>query len=109
MKAKLLQWWTAAKPAIIKRVVLLVIIAVVVLVFPLAILRWLTMVVYNTDKAWNTSKAFDRTGNVLANGDWQEMISTRAARAMKEGRTWGCILCGILDWMEKDHCEDSVG
>lgn len=90
-----------------RRLILLGIVFVVVLVFPLAIVRWIGAIVTNPEKGWNISKAFDRVGNVLTNGDWREMISTRAHRAWQEGKLWGCILCKILNEVDPNHCQDS--
>lgn len=91
------------------RVIILLIFLFILFVFPLAIIRMLFAIIGNAVKAWNVLKAFDRLGNVLLNGKDTEMISTRAARAKREGRRWGCILCKILNELEKDHCEKSVG
>ncbi len=99
--------WVFFKDGLERRLILFGIMLFVILVFPLAILRWTGAIVTNAEKAWNISKAFDRAGNVLLNGDWREMISTRAGRSMKEGRTWACVLCRLLDKVDPNHCEES--
>jgi len=63
----------------------------------------------NPDKAFDIAEALDRAGNAATNGSQTETISSRANRARSEGRRWGCILCGLLDWIKKDHCRDSAG
>lgn len=80
----------------------------VIACFPLAALRILGVSVKNPEKAWNIYKAFDLTGNVLLNGQFNEYISTRAHRAMVKSQTWGCVLCKILDVFDKDHCQKSA-
>lgn len=69
--------------------------------------RMLWCVFFSQAKAWVIAKGFDRTGNAATNGSDREFISTRANRARKEGRRWGCILCRVLDWIDPNHCEKS--
>lgn len=90
------------------RIVLAGIWLLIVLCLPLAALRMLWAVIVSPTKALEQAKAFDKTGNALANGDPNEYISTRAYRAMQERRRWGCILCRLLDLIEKDHCKKSA-
>lgn len=61
----------------------------------------------NYERAFELMKAYDRLGNAVTNGRSTDYISTRANIARKEGRRWGCVLCGILDKIEKDHCANS--
>ena len=75
---------------------------------PFAALRILWAALSNPPKAWSIFKAFDLTGNVLINGKFNEYISTRAYRAMVESRSWGCVLCKVLDRFQKDHCQKSA-
>lgn len=60
-------------------------------------------------RAWRLFRAFDRVGNAATGGADTETISSRADRARSEGRRWGCILCRLLDWIERDHCKKSAG
>jgi hypothetical protein len=41
-------------------------------------------------------------------GSYNETVSERAARAREKGKTWGCVLCRILDWIVRDHCKSSL-
>lgn len=50
----------------------------------------------------------DCTGNALAGGDPRETISSRAGKAQKAGRRWACVLCRLLDLVQKDHCALSI-
>lgn len=99
--------WVFFLDGLERRLILIGIMLFVILAFPLAILRWVGAITTNPEKGWNISKAFDRVGNVLLNGDWREMISTRAGRSMKEGRTWACVLCRLLNKLDPNHCEES--
>jgi hypothetical protein len=71
--------------------------------------RMLYAVLRNPARAWVMAIAHDQLANAAANGDPDETISSRASRARREGRTWGCVLCRVLDWIEKDHCSRSEG
>lgn len=57
---------------------------------------------------WNLLISLDQFGNTLAGGSPDETISSRAGKAMREGKVWGCILCRFLSWFEKDHCAKSI-
>ena len=57
---------------------------------------------------WNILIAIDQLANTLLAGDPDETISSRAAKAHKKGKRWGCILCRLLDIVDKNHCEKSV-
>lgn len=52
--------------------------------------------------------ALDQFGNALFAGDPDETISSRAGKAARRGRRWGCVLCRVLDVFERDHCEKSI-
>lgn len=57
---------------------------------------------------WNLLILIDETANTLTGGDPGETVSSRAGKAMQEGRAWGCILCRFLDLFQKDHCIISI-
>lgn len=48
--------------------------------------------------------ALDENLNTIAGGYPDETISLRAALAKDRGALWGCVLCRVLDWFQKDHC-----
>lgn len=52
--------------------------------------------------------AFDRFINTVFGGHPDETISARSAMAQRKGKKWGCILCKMLDKIEKDHCVSSI-
>lgn len=51
---------------------------------------------------------FDEFINSIFDGKRNETISSRAGHAKKEGKLWGCVLCGFLDLFQKGHCEMAV-
>ena len=71
--------------------------------------RMLYLVARNPRKAWAMAVSHDQLANAATNGDMDETISSRANRARTKGRRWGCILCGLLDRIDKDHCTRSAG
>ena len=52
--------------------------------------------------------AIDQLFNALFNGDEDETISSRAAKARLKGKRWGCVLCRFLDWLDPNHCTNSI-
>jgi hypothetical protein len=50
----------------------------------------------------------DQAGNTLAGGSPNETISERAAKARNAGRTWGCVLCRFLNWINPGHCDNAL-
>jgi hypothetical protein len=54
---------------------------------------------------WNVLVAFDKLWNAILNGYPDETISARAATAQRQGKAWGCVLCQLLDMIERGHCE----
>ncbi|WP_042886341.1 hypothetical protein [Cupriavidus necator] len=57
---------------------------------------------------WNLLISFDQLVNTIAGGSPDETISSRAGKAMQQGRRWGCILCRFLNWIDRDHCAKSI-
>lgn len=57
---------------------------------------------------WANGVAVDIWLNALTGGKKYETISMRAAKAMNKGKRWGCVLCKLLDKIDKNHCEDSL-
>jgi hypothetical protein len=46
---------------------------------------------------------FDQFMNVVTDGDPDETISSRAARAAEKGKPWGVAMSKFLDVFQKDH------
>lgn len=53
--------------------------------------------------------AFDQLVNAATGGSEDETISSRAGRLRRDGRGWACVLCAVLDALDRDHCEKSIG
>lgn len=75
----------------------------------IALLRMFGLIVIGSDRAWRIAVALDRVDNAASGGTDTETISSRAYRAQQEGKPWGCVLCKILDNIQKDHCKNSAG
>ncbi|MCY0916244.1 hypothetical protein [Massilia antarctica] len=71
--------------------------------------RMLYLIARNPRKAWSMAVAHDQLANAATNGHMDETISSRANRARTNGRRWGCVLCRLLDRIDKDHCTRSAG
>lgn len=52
--------------------------------------------------------AFDQLANALLRGYPDETISSRAAKAARKGKRWGCILCNWLHRIDPNHCEEVI-
>lgn len=47
--------------------------------------------------------------NWVFGGDPRETVSSRAGKAARNGRLWGCILCRFLSFiLRRNHCERSI-
>jgi len=54
------------------------------------------------------SVGFDQTVNAAIGGDEDESISSRAGKGqLAKVRHW-CVLCKLLDIVQKDHCKLSI-
>lgn len=61
-----------------------------------------------SDRAWSVAVANDQALNAAIGGSEDETVSSRAGKAAQSGRRWGCVLCRVLDWFDKDHCKNSI-
>ena len=83
---------------------------VCLLFFPVLSVAQLIQAIFGSVKrSYKMAIAFDQFGNAMLGGSEDETISSRAGRAMEEGKRWGCVLCKFLDFFEKDHCMKSRG
>jgi hypothetical protein len=90
------------------RLFLLLLYPLLLLGLAITAVRFLTCMIGNPGKAWHIALMIDQTVNVDANGRVDQSISQRAALAMRANRQWGCILCWVLDHIQKDHCANSL-
>lgn len=65
-------------------------------------------IVAGSDRAWTLAKSYDQLGNAAFGGHEDELISSRAGRAKRRGVRWACVLCRLLDVIDKGHCEKTV-
>ena len=61
-------------------------------------------------KEWilNILLSIDQFGNAILRGDPDETISSRAAKSRARGKKWGCYLCKLLDYLDKNHCSNAI-
>jgi hypothetical protein len=64
----------------------------------------------DSPRFWRGALAKDQAVNAACmNGNEDETISSRAARAAARGERWGCVLCKLLDKIDRNHCRDAAG
>jgi hypothetical protein len=59
-------------------------------------------------RAWKIIIAYDMLTNASTGGDDGETVSARAYKASLVGNRYGCYLCRLLDWLQPNHCENSI-
>lgn len=73
-----------------------------------AALRFAWLILFCPASGQRVAIAFDQLVNAATGGDEDETISSRAGKAARKGRPWGCVLCGFLGCFDTDHCERSI-
>lgn len=73
-----------------------------------AVFWMLCAVVGGSARAWRLAVSFDQLANTAFGGNEDETISSRAGKAARQGKRWGCVLCKVLDWFQPNHCELSI-
>lgn len=53
-------------------------------------------------------KSLDQFANVVTGGAINETISARAARLRNKQVIVGCVLCRLLDFFQKGHCDHAL-
>lgn len=79
------------------------------LLYPIISLWMLVSIFFSSDRAYRATLAFDRLGNAITGGSDKETVSSRAYRGAVEGNWRWCLLCRILNWIDRDHCKKSEG
>lgn len=69
----------------------------------------LVYLVFSPRRFWRVMLAHDQAANAAFGGSEDETISSRAGRAARRGERWGCVLCKLLDRLDRGHCEKSIG
>lgn len=57
---------------------------------------------------WAIGVALSILLNAVTGGEAFETMSYRSAKARRDGRRWGCLLCQFLDTIHRDHCERTL-
>lgn len=91
-----------------RRLTLLLIYPLCLLASLLAAIRMAWMITFNPEAAWRLAVAHDQLANAAADGDEDETISSRAAKASNSGQRWGCLLCKLLDRIDPGHCQRNI-
>ncbi|MDE1988884.1 MAG: hypothetical protein KGI82_00300 [Betaproteobacteria bacterium] len=86
------------------RVALVLILPVLILGLLVIVIRYVWSAVFDVRKAWRIALGIDDADNIALNGRLGQSISSRAAFACKAHRTWGCLLCSLLDDVNPGHC-----
>jgi len=69
----------------------------------------LVYLLFSPRRFWRVLVAQDQAANAAFGGSEDETISSRAGRAARRGDRWGCVLCKLLDRLDRGHCEKSIG
>ena len=91
-----------------QRAALLALWALCQLVHVVAAVWMLCAALAGSPRYWRLAVSYDQLANTAFGGDEDETISSRAEKARRKGRRWGCVLCRVLDWLDKDHCKNSI-
>lgn len=93
----------------VKRIALGLVLLVLCAFSALVALGWMFFAVLGSStRAWRLAVSFDQLANTAFGGSEDETISSRAGKAARKGKRWGCVLCRLLDWFESNHCESSI-
>ncbi|MGO3029550.1 hypothetical protein [Pseudomonas helleri] len=93
----------------VKRIGLGLVLLVLCAFAALVALGWMFFAVLGSStRAWRLAVSFDQLANTAFGGSEDETISSRAGKAARKGKRWGCVLCRLLDWFEPNHCEGSI-
>lgn len=57
---------------------------------------------------WSLLIALDQLLNAVMGGQPDETISSRCAKLWLEGDGFGCFMCKILDFFQKNHCRKVI-
>lgn len=91
-----------------QRAILLLVLGGSMILALLGNLAGLAAALAGSNRAWRVAVSNDQTANAGAGGSEDETISSRAGKAARAGRRWGCILCRWLDAIDPGHCERHI-
>lgn len=85
-------------------------------IYPVCVAAGLVMIIWlpvaillGSRRAPRIMLASDRLANAVFGGSDRETISSRSYRGKNEGVRGWCLLCRLLDAIDKNHCEKSEG
>lgn len=90
------------------RVLLIALWLLCLLASAVAALWMLLATLVGSRRAWRLAVAHDQLINAATGGNEDETVSSRAAKAARDGRRWGCVLCRWLDKIDPGHCEKNI-
>lgn len=91
-----------------KKRLLLLVLGLIGIAANLIAIPWLTMAILfspNGARAEAIIVSYDMLGNATLSGRKGQTIS---ANAYTTDKRWGCWLCKLLNWLQPNHCENSV-
>jgi hypothetical protein len=91
-----------------KRLWLVLLLPVLLLALTWWLVKYLWAIVFAPNHAWALAISVDQTANAAFNGNPDETISSRAGRHVNDEQ-WACWLCWLLDKVDPDHCQKSIG
>ena len=91
-----------------KRLWLIVLLPVLLLAFMWWLVKYLWCIIVKPSEAWRLAVSADQLANAAFNGSEDETISSRAGRH-QDDEAWACVLCWLLDKLDPDHCNKSIG
>ena len=91
-----------------KRLYLILLTPLLVLALAWWVIKFVWCLVIKPSEAWRLAVSADQLANAAFNGREDETISSRAGRH-KDSEKWACWLCWLLDHIDPNHCEKSIG
>lgn len=91
-----------------KRLYLILLTPLLVLALAWWAIKFVWCLVVKPSEAWRLAVSADQLANAAFNGMEDETISSRAGRH-KDDEKWACWLCWLLDHIDPNHCEKSIG
>ena len=98
--------------AFFKERLLLIVFLIVGLIGALIAIVWMMVAIIfapSGTRAIDIALSLDRLFNSATGGNGKETLSSRAGRLSIENTKWACTLCVFLDWLQTDHCKNSIG
>lgn len=95
-----------------KRLTLLALFPLLLLAVAWWAIKYVWASVFAPAHAWRLAVSADQLANAVFNGNEDETISSRAGRHSQlnsDRECWAVWLCWLLNKVESDHCNKSIG